>query len=185
MNAQVQIDRFKLTVESYHRMIEAGVFGPDDRVELIEGELIAMVPPKPAHADYVDVLGAVLRRCTKLTVRVQNPITLPEHSEPQPDIALVASRRYRDSHPLPDDIQLVIEVSDASLGKDKQIKLPLYARYGLPEVWILDVVGRAMECYWDPQEGRYAKSSRTTQGVLVSPTQSEITIDLDALWDQN
>jgi Uma2 family endonuclease len=182
MNAQVQLEHFKLTVENYHQMIETGIFGPDDRLELIEGELIAMVPPKPPHASIVTKLTRLLVQCTSLDVRVQDPITLPEHSEPQPDFALVLTKGYSNHHPYPEDIQLVIEVSDSSLAKDQKIKVPLYARYGIPEVWIVDVSGTAVECYWEPSAGAYAKSSRTTEGVLASVTLPEIRIDLNGLW---
>jgi Uma2 family endonuclease len=184
MNAQVQVERFKLTVDNYHRMIEAGIFGPDDRLELIEGDLITKVPPKPEHADYVSYLDRTLTLTLGMRwyVRAQSPITLPEHSEPEPDITLVAPKRYLEHHPNPEDIRLIIEVSDSSLTKDREIKLPLYARYKIPEVRIVDVAGHAVECYWDPKDGRYSQSNRTSRGMMVSPIQSEVTVDLDALW---
>jgi Uma2 family endonuclease len=184
MNAQVEIKRFKLNLERYHQMIEAGILGSDDKLELIEGELFAMVPPGPEHADYVDYFDEMLKTCTTLKVRVRNPISLPDHSEPQPDIALVTRQRYHDHQPLPQDIKLIIEISDSSLDKDKRIKLPLYARYNIPEVWIVDVENHAIECYWEPRVGEYIQCSRLTTGLVFSATQSEVRIDPDALWDQ-
>jgi Uma2 family endonuclease len=182
MNAHVQLDHFKISLDQYHRMIAAGILAEDDHLELIEGALIVMVPPNPPHAYYVDRLTKALSRIEGFNVRVQNPITLSDDSEPQPDLALVTEKPYFDHHPLPEDIHLIIEVSDTTLAKDKQIKLPLFARHRIPEVWILDVTGRAFECYWEPQEGHYTKSRRTAQGRLVSSTQPAVKIDLDALW---
>jgi Uma2 family endonuclease len=163
-------------------MIAAGIFGSTDKLELIEGELIAMVPTGPEHAHIVAQLLRILMTCSTRLVRVQSPITLPNHSEPEPDIALVTPKSYMTGHPLPEDIQLIIEVSDTSLIKDKQIKLPLYARYKLPEVWIVDIKAHAIECYWQPEEGGYQKTSRFVDGILTSPTQPGLDIDLDSLW---
>jgi Uma2 family endonuclease len=136
MNAAVLLPRYKLTVSDYHRMINAGILSGSDRVELIEGDLIEMSPARPEHADYVDFIGETIKAQTDRKVRLQNPITLPEHSEPEPDIALVKPRRYTNAHPGPEDILMLIEVADTSLDKDKQVKPPLYARYLIPEVWV-------------------------------------------------
>jgi Uma2 family endonuclease len=182
MSAQVDVQRFRLTVNRYHQMIAAGIFGPEDKVELIEGELIAMAPTKPEHAHLVSCLIRLLTLSTSFGIRGQSPITLPEHSEPEPDIVVVTPKNYLKHHPTPKDVMLLIEVADSSLCKDKQIKLPLYERYQIPEVWIVDVTARAIECYWEATAGQYAKTSRMTAGTVKSPTQPEIQVRVADLW---
>jgi Uma2 family endonuclease len=167
------IPRFKLDVHDFHRMGEAGILGPEDRVELIEGELVEMTPIGAAHA------GATLGLNRRLSlalgerafVAVQNPIRLDEGSEPQPDIAVLRPRAddYRSEHPTPADILLLIEVADSSLRLDRQVKLPLYARHGVPEVWIVDLAGGAVELCRGPGPGGYARISRAGRGEAVQP----------------
>jgi Uma2 family endonuclease len=185
MNAQVEIKRFKLDIDRYHQMIAAGLFRPDDKVELIDGDLIEMAPEGPLHADYITYMAEAFAKQSTPMVRVSHPITLPAHSEPEPDIALVARRRYLSAHPLPGDIYLLVEIAKSSLDKDKELKLPLYARYHIPEVWIVDVADRAVECHWSPQDGLYSETRRVSTGVLAAATQPDVKVDLDALWDQN
>ena len=130
--------RHRLTVAEYHRMAETGIFSPDARVELIEGEVIDMPPIGSLHAGTVDYIANALRLAYggQVIVRTQNPIRLSQHSEPQPDIALLRPRPdfYRNAHPTPVDVFLTIEVADTTLAYDTQIKLPLYARHGTPSI---------------------------------------------------
>jgi Uma2 family endonuclease len=186
MNTAIALPRHKLSVTHYHRMIQAGILGRDDHVELIEGDLIEMAPTGPEHADLVAYLGQCLRTQSAFLVREEKPVTLPDHSEPEPDLALVKPRRYADSHPHPADVVLIIEVADTSLEKDQQVKLPLYARFGIPEVWIVDVRQRTVDIFWETQTtasgARYAQSKRVEQGVLESETLSGIQVAMDQLW---
>jgi Uma2 family endonuclease len=133
------IPRRRFTIDEYHRMGEAGVLSEDDRVELLDGEIVQMTPIGAPHASCVDRLNALLaRRLGKSAiVRVQNPIILDRRSEPQPDLALLAPRSdfYSGAHPRPRDVLLAIEVMDASRGYDRTLKLSLYARAELREVW--------------------------------------------------
>ena len=188
MSTAVALPRHKLRVTDYHRMIEAGILTSDDRVELIEGDLIEMAPTGPEHADYIDYISETLRAQTTLKVRLQHPITLPEHSEPEPDIALVTPKRYWKAHPFPGDVQMIVEVADTSLEKDKVIKVPLYARFNIPEVWIVDVQGQVVECFWDPvidsSEARYVQAKRVDQeqSFVTAKTLTGIKLDLNELW---
>ncbi len=188
MSTAVALPRHKLRVTDYHRMIEAGILTSDDRVELIEGDLIEMAPTGPEHADYIDYISETLRAQTTLKVRLQHPITLPEHSEPEPDIALVTLKRYWKAHPFPGDVQMIVEVADSSLEKDKKVKVPLYARFNIPEVWIVDVQGQVVECFWDPVidglGARYVQAKRVdqAQSFVTAKTLSGIKLDLNELW---
>ncbi len=180
------LPRHKLSVTDYHRMVGTGILTDDDRVELIEGDLVEMAPAGPEHADLVSYIARTLRDQTPLLLREEKPVTLPEHSEPEPDIALVKPRRYFDAHPYPDDILLIIEVADTSLDKDKKVKVPLYARFRIPEVWIIDLQGRSVECFWrlpgDTESPRYLHSKRAERGLITSETIAGITLELDGLW---
>ncbi|MGH8627974.1 MAG: Uma2 family endonuclease [Gammaproteobacteria bacterium] len=186
MSTAITLPRHKLTVTDYHRMIASGILTGDVRVELIEGDLIEMAPARPEHADIIDYISETIRTQTKLKLRVQHPITLPEHSEPEPDIALVRSRRYFNAHPYPADVLMIIEVADTSLDKDKNVKLPLYAWFRIPEVWIVDMQGRAVECFWHPlieaELAKYVHSKRVASGLLTAGTIPDVALNLDELW---
>ena len=134
------VPRHRLTRSDYHRMGEAGILGENDRVELLDGQLVDMSPIGPRHALVIDALNELLVTAFagRARVRVQNPVVLDDGSEPQPDLALLRWpwRGHPQSHPEPDGIFLLIEVSDSSLNFDRRVKLPLYARAGVREVWI-------------------------------------------------
>ncbi|MCE2487883.1 MAG: Uma2 family endonuclease [Desulfurellaceae bacterium] len=137
---EAPLPQHRLSADDYHKMGEAGIFDHADRVELIEGRLIDMAP---IGSDHAGQLNAVLNRAFARLALVspQNPIRLSEHSEPQPDFAILRLRAdfYRTSHPQPSDVLLVIEVADTSIRHDREVKIPLYARHGIPEVWLLDL----------------------------------------------
>jgi len=149
----------RFSVEEYHQMVRAGILKEDDRVELIEGEIVEMTPIGPRHAVCVTGLTEHLVRSvgTRAVVWVQNPIHLGSYSEPQPDVALLRPprTRYIDAHPAPEDILLVIEVADATVEDDRTGKLPLYARAGIPESWLVNLPGEAIEGYRDPAPDGY------------------------------
>lgn len=140
-------------------MGEKGVFAPDARLELIEGEIVEMAPIGSPHAGRVNMLNRLLSRRVgdRAVVSVQNPLIAGERSVPQPDLALLVPRSdaYTDSHPTAADVLLVVEVSDTTLAFDLGAKLALYARSGIPEVWIVDVGGRAVRAFREPVAGGY------------------------------
>lgn len=154
------LKKYRFTVDAYHRIGEAGLFPPNTRVELIDGEIIEMSPIKSPHADCVDKLTEwlIIQFRQNAIVRVQNPITLNDSSEPEPDLALVIrkSTGYRDAHPVPEEVRLVIEVADTSLEKDRKIKLPLYAAAGIPEAWLVNLPEQTIEVHSEPNAGGYS-----------------------------
>jgi Uma2 family endonuclease len=137
------LQRHRLTVDEYHRMAEAGVLAADAHVELIEGEVVDMAPMKSRHASVVARLLAALQRAVgdKALVWCQLPLHLGPRSEPEPDLMLLRPRAdfYAPAHPTADDVLLLIEVSDSTLDYDRSVKLPLYAKHRVAEVWIVDL----------------------------------------------
>jgi Uma2 family endonuclease len=150
---------YRFSVEDYYRMGEVGILDPDDRVELIRGEVVWMTPIGPSHASSVSLLNRLLIESvgSRGYLSPQNPVVILPDSVPQPDLALAHARdhNYREVHPTPADLILLVEVADTSLKKDKLLKLPLYADSGVPEVWIVDVNRRVVEVYRDPVDDRY------------------------------
>ncbi len=149
----------RFTVDEYYRMAEAGILGEDDRVELLDGEIIEMTPIGDRHAATVTRLDDLFheRVGQRATVRVQNPVRLHHYAEPEPDVALVARRedRYVGGHPVPADVLLIVEVADTSLVYDRERKLPAYAAAGIPEVWLVDLTADRIEVYREPSGGAY------------------------------
>jgi Uma2 family endonuclease len=135
--------RHRISVQHYYRMAEVGLFAPDERVELIDGEIVDMPPMGTRHAAKLlqlsDILAAAIG--DRGMVRAQLPLRLGEDSEPQPDILVVVPRAdyYEHQHPTAADTLLAIELSDSTLRFDRDIKAPLYAQHGVPEVWVLDL----------------------------------------------
>jgi Uma2 family endonuclease len=160
------VTRHRLTVEDYHQMAAAGILGPDNRVELIAGEVLDMSPIGSLHAALVAALNDYLSRFAagRLTVWSQNPIHLGDSSEPQPDIALVKPRPdfYAAAHPGPADTLLIVEVAESSLAYDLGIKVPLYARHGIPEVWVIDAATRTTHRFRGPRPEGYAEQDVLT-----------------------
>jgi Uma2 family endonuclease len=152
--------RHLISVEAFHRMGEAGILGPGDRVELIDGEIIDMSPIGVLHAALVARLASWFSQTLgrAAVVWCQNPLRLDDLSEPEPDIAILQPRAdfYTTAHPGPADVLLVIEVSDTSLAYDLGRKVPLYARHGIPEVWVIDAATRRTRLFREPAGGREA-----------------------------
>ncbi len=152
-------------------MIDAGVLGPEDHVELIEGEILQMSPEKTAHAVAIDLAAEALRRAYRSGshVRVQHPLAIGDDSEPEPDLAVVAGtpRDYVRSHPT--RALLVVEVAESSLAYDRTTKVALYARAGIPEYWIVDLAGQALEVHRQPGRQGYESVERLGRGAAVSP----------------
>lgn len=165
----VQVAKF--TVEQYDRMIEAGVFPPEYRAELIEGEIIETSPIGPRHAACVGRLTRIFSRLLdEPIVWVQNPIRLDDRSEPEPDICVLKPRAdfYGDSLPTPADVLLLVEVSDSTLEFDRRRKLPLYARALVPEVWIVNLTDERIETFADPAGGDYRHHTDAGRGEEVA-----------------
>ena len=159
-----QVPRRRLTRRDYYRLGEAGILGVGDRVELLEGQLVDMSPIGPRHAIVTDNLNELLVAsvASRARVRCQQPVALDDGSEPQPDFALVRRpwRGYPHTHPGPDDVFLLIEVSDSSLDFDRSVKLELYARAGIPEVWIVDLTVDGVLVHRRPSGGEYGSMVR-------------------------
>ncbi|MEG3908953.1 Uma2 family endonuclease [Microcoleus sp. w1-18aA5] len=146
----------RFTIAEYHRLTELGFFNEDDRVELIKGELVKMAAKGTAHSVCETRLERELFKLLgeRATLRGQQPIILPDDSEPEPDRAIVQNRPddYLSSHPCPGDILLLIEIADSSLSYDKQVKLPLYAEARISNYWIFNLLQTCLECYSDPYQ---------------------------------
>ncbi|HKP51415.1 MAG TPA: Uma2 family endonuclease [Chloroflexia bacterium] len=160
----MQQARRRFTVDEYHKMGEAGILHEDDRVELIDGEIVQMTPINIPHSMCVGLLTMTLapQVVGKGLVWVQNPITIDDLNEPQPDVALVKPRDYLalGQHPGPDDILLLIEVADATVRFDRIEKVPRYARAGIVEVWLVNLPKSIVEVYSDPLGGRFRDIQR-------------------------
>jgi hypothetical protein len=166
------VGRKLFTVEEFEQMVQAGVLKEDDRLELIEGVLVSMSPIGSTHAGMVNRLTRMLSAQvgTKAIVAVQNPIRLP-HSEPQPDLALLRARRddYAQSHPEAGDVLLIIEVVDTSVDYDRTMKVPLYGRSGIPEVWLIDLLEGVVEVYHTPAPVGYRAKQTYAAGDSLTP----------------
>ena|SRR5215213_4654423 len=170
-----------ITADEYERMGEAGIFGEDARLELLEGEIYEMSPIGSPHAACVKYLNVLFNRLFsgRLLVGVQDPIRLDDFSEPQPDIALLHGRDdfYRHAHPKPNDVLLVIEVADSTVETDRSYKIPLYAKAGIQEAWLVNLPDERIELYAEPVGGVYQISRNFNRGEEV---QSHTVADLRA-----
>ena len=168
-----QLLRRRFTVLEYHQMGQVGILGEDDRLELLEGEIVEMAPIGSRHQAVVDRLTRLFSNQSEdvALVRVQGPVRLGEETEPQPDLLLLAPRSdfYASAHPGPDDVLLLVEVSDTSTEYDREVKLPLYARYGIAEVWLVSLEAGAIEVYRSPTNQGYQEVSQTGRNQRVSP----------------
>ena len=168
------VARYKFDVHQYHAMAKAGVLREDDRVELIDGEIVAMSSIGPEHIGAVNSSAEfwILALAGRATVQIQGSIRLDEWNEPQPDVAILKRRDdfYRSGLAGPDDVILLIEVSDTSLRYDRRIKLALYARFGIPEFWIANIRARSIEVYTDPVNGEYTSLQTFRRGQTITPT---------------
>ncbi|MDQ3701276.1 MAG: Uma2 family endonuclease, partial [Chloroflexota bacterium] len=150
----------RFTAAEYYRMVEAGILGEDDRVELLGGQIVDMSPINPPHAATVDRSVRVFTRAVgdRALIRNQNPLDLGEYDAPEPDLALVQPRadEYAEAHPTAAAVLLLVEVADSSLVYDRHVKLPLYAAAGVREAWILNLQERRLEVSQEPREDGYA-----------------------------
>jgi Uma2 family endonuclease len=180
-----EIKRHRFTVEEYHKMGEAGIFGEDDRVELIDGEVVEMTPIGWRHMWCVRQLIRLLASFAETSsgvryeVGAQNPIALGEYGEPQPDLVLLHNPPVG-RLPGPAEVALVVEVADTSLGFDRDVKLPHYAEAGIAEAWLIDLNSETIEVHSGPGPGGYRKTTRYTRGERVeSATVPDLAFDTD------
>jgi Uma2 family endonuclease len=167
------LERYRFTVDDYHRMAEAGILNEDDPVELIEGEIIIMSPIGLRHLACVDRLNTLLAPGLgpRAIVRVQGSVRLSDRSEPEPDVILLRPRPdfYATSPATPADVLWLIEVMDSSASYDRGVKLGLYARSDVAEVWLVDLNEEQVELYRKPLSGRYTEISIRPRGQSVAP----------------
>lgn len=175
-----------ITVDEYYDMDRMGLLEPDARVELIEGDVVHMPPIGSPHGSTTEFLDHLLDRALADRARVRNqlPVRLDNLSEPVPDVAVLRSRadRYRLSHPTASDVLLIVEVSDSTLRYDTNVKIPLYARHDIPEVWIVDLKNNQLRTYRSPSDGQYRDTASTSNpGKMVVPGVPDVIIDLSGL----
>jgi Uma2 family endonuclease len=177
----VGLSRRRFSVEEYHRMAEAGFFESDDRLELLEGGIIEMSPIGSRHAACVNKLNAILSRLPEERgiVGIQNPVVIDELSELLPDVSLVHRRDdyYASGHPRGDDVRLIIEVAETSIEYDRDFKIPLYGKAGVPEVWLIDLRRGTVDLFADPRHGQFIVQETFRDGdVIRSRILSEISL---------
>jgi Uma2 family endonuclease len=162
----------RFTVNDYHRMVETGILQEDDRVELIDGEIIEMAPIGGRHVVCVSRLNRLLVRYVgdDAMVNIQSPVRLGDDEEPEPDVAVVRARNYGNELPTATDVILLIEAADTSLAFDRGTKLPLYARAGIPEAWLIDLRAGAIERHTNPSRDGYGVALRVGLGEEIEST---------------
>jgi Uma2 family endonuclease len=185
--SRYQVPRHRLTLRDYRRLAEAGILGKNDRVELLEGQLIDMASIGPRHALAVDALTEllVMAAAGQAVVRVQNPIVLDNMSEPQPDFSLLRRpwHGYPGEHPRPPDVYLLIEVSDSSLDFDLGAKLELYARSGIREFWVVDLTVNRVLVHCNPNDRGYDSiASVDMSGTLQVEALPGVTISVASIF---
>jgi len=181
-----EVSRKLFTVEQYHRMGETGIIAADERVELIDGEIIRMSPIGTRHAACVSRAMAFFHEAfgRRVVLSPQNPVQLSNWTEPQPDVVVLKPRGdfYSGKRPLPEDVSFVLEVADSTLRYDCDIKVPRFAASGIPEVWIEDLQRDLLLIYRDPSGEHYKTRSTRGGGESISPLAfPDVTFQVDEL----
>jgi Uma2 family endonuclease len=177
----IEVPTRKFTVDEYYKMADIGILSEDDRVELIEGIIVEMPPTGSDHADVVDALQEALSEGIGRAgrIRIQNPLRLSDDSEPVPDIVIADYRRYKAGHPRPEDVLLLIEVSDTARRYDRNTKIPLYAGAGIREVWLVDLTERRFHIFRAPVGGKFTETQVLARGESISPVAfAAVSIDI-------
>jgi Uma2 family endonuclease len=163
----------QISVTEYHRMVEMGIFHPEERLELLSGQILKMAAKGTAHEAAITRIQRILnqRLGDQVLIRTQSPITLDDFSEPEPDVAIVKTNilDYEDHHPQPSEVFLLIEVADSSLKYDREVKSLVYAQSGIIDYWVLDVNGRKLSVYRDPHITGYQSESILGENLTISP----------------
>lgn len=169
----VAVSKRRFTADEYQRMGQLGILSEGDRVELIDGEIVAMTPIGPRHCASVDRANRAFVTTAGLTaiVRIQGSVRLSFYTEPEPDVVLLRPRAdfYWSAHPGPSDILLIVEIADSSIDYDREVKMPLYAQSGVPEYWIADLNEGELLCYASLRDGAYQSLRRHGYGETVAP----------------
>ena len=177
----------KWTIDEYHSMIEAGLLD-NRRVELLKGEIVEMSPEGEAHAYFSSEAEDYLRRLlgTRATVRSGKPITLPDNSEPEPDIAIVQKlgREYLSHHPYPENVFWLIEYSNSSLDKDLNVKTKIYAEAGIKEYWVANLIKRQLVIFREPQETEYALKMTLSDSIIHPLAFPDLDVEVRAIIDR-
>ena len=167
------ITKRRFSVKEYYLMADAGILSPRDRVELIDGEIVQMAAMGSYHAGCVNTLNRAFMETLgrRVVVSVQNPVRLSERSEPQPDVALLRPHAdlYTESHPRPDDVMLIVEVSHSTVEYDRDVKTPLYAAAGIPELWLVNLDEDFIDGLSDPDGAGYRTLRRYVRGERIAP----------------
>ena len=176
-----------LTVDDFHKLGAVGILREDDRVELIAGVIIDMAPIGSLHASQVNHLNNRLVPAVagRAIVAPQNPLHLDDSSEPQPDIMVLRYRAdfYAAAHPQPSDVLLLIEVADTSVSYDRDVKIPLYARHAIPEVWLIDVQSQRIEVFRQPHPNGYQAVLQPANTERLHPVfLPEVSVLVAELW---
>lgn len=162
-----------ISVQDYHRMAEVGIFRPDERVELIAGQVIPIAAKGTAHSAVITRINRLLksRLGDRVLLRLQDPIELDDYSEPEPDIALVIPDPldYEDHHPIVSEVFLIIEIADSSLRYDCEVKAIAYAKSGLSEYWVLDGTARKLHVFRLPSSDGYQSETILLGEVTIAP----------------
>ncbi|NJP08792.1 MAG: Uma2 family endonuclease [Leptolyngbyaceae cyanobacterium RU_5_1] len=162
----------RISVQDYHRMADAGIFHPSERIELLSGQIIQMTAQGTAHSAAITRAERSLRNQLgdRALIRLQDPVQLDDYSEPEPDIAVVNPDPlfYDDHHPTATEVFLLIEVADTSLTYDREIKAPAYAKSGIQEYWVLDVNARRLHVYRSPSASGYQSETILTEELTIS-----------------
>jgi Uma2 family endonuclease len=179
--------RYRFTTRDYHRMGDAGILHEDSRVELIEGEIVTMPPIGSEHVGTVLQLSGTLQSAVgaRALVSVQNPLVLDDYSEPEPDIVLLKPRAdfYKSALPRPEDVLLLVEVADTTLRYDREVKIPLYGRNGVPEVWLVDLQKQQVTIFSSPSAQGYQEENVPDTLAGLSPRSlPDIVLDLSGLF---
>ena len=175
----------KWTLEEYHRLVDSGML-ENKQVELLKGEIVGMPPEGEPHADTSTESGNYLVRLLgeRALVRHAKPITLPDQSEPEPDIAIVqlpVNREYRRHHPYPENIFWVIEYSDSSLSKDLEVKTIVYAEVDIPEYWVVNLKTQTLIVFREPRSGQYTSRQEYTSGSITTLAFPDISIKVSSI----
>jgi Uma2 family endonuclease len=165
----------RFTADDYYRMAEVGILAPRERVELIDGEIVAMTPIGSRHGACVSsALRSLIRAAGDDAIAwPQNPVRLDLYSEPQPDVALLRRRTdfYASHHPGPADVLVIVEIADSSIDYDRDVKAPIYARFGIPEYWLADLRSNVVWRYSSPERGVYQRVEECLRGQAIAPLQ--------------
>ena len=168
-------ERRPFTNSEYHALAKVGVLAPDERVQLIAGDIIVMSPVGSRHATCVALIDDAFTPLRlvppRACIRVQSPLVMPDNSEPEPDAMLLVWRedRYAFRAPRPEDVLLLVEVSDSTLGYDRDVKMSLYAAAGVPEAWLVNLRDGWIESNTQPTDNGYRSTRRYALGDIIAP----------------